>query len=424
MLCGIGGAGAQSAGSDLGATLIEAQHFTVKVRATVVWPIFQDAMGTSFGTGFIIDRERGWILTNAHVARRSPSTVEIAFGEAEDDWLQARRLYVDNHLDVAVLVVDKDKLPERATAAKLGCKHPVKQGATVVAYGHPINLNFTATRGIVSSVRTLRSSEIVQMDANINPGNSGGPLLAADVAEVIGINTANIPGAPGLGIALAIRHVCPIIERLIEGTDPSLPSLPIYWLRQGLAETLTVAARFPQAGGEPVADGLQSGDVVQGVTGGPKVASVPDLYMALRGRRDQVSLDVLRDGRVRPVVSRLLAGQPPLKRQMVTVFGMLITERTALDSVDPSLPPLRIEFIKSGEGASRIGLQSGDQIVSAGDRKFANVADLYGWLAGKPAAEKVTLLIRRFSLGDPRINADYYRFEIQPTDLRLLSAGE
>jgi len=162
--------------------------------------------------------------------KRSPSTVEIALGESETEWLPVQRIYVDNHLDIAVLKVATDKLPADAMAAKLGCTQTVKQGATVVAYGHPISLNFTATRGIVSSVRTLNSHEFVQMDANINPGNSGGPLLAADVAEVIGVNTANISGAPGLGLALAIRHVCPVLDLLAKGADPSLPGLPVYWL--------------------------------------------------------------------------------------------------------------------------------------------------------------------------------------------------
>src|SRR5215470_818874 len=257
-------------GPDLGSMLEQAQRFTVKVRGTTLWPYAPEQMGTGLGTGFIIDREKGWILTNAHVARRSPSTVEIALGESENEWIPVQRVYVDNHLDIAVLKVAPDKL---------GCKQTVKQGATVVAYGHPISLSFTATRGIVSSVRTLNSHEFVQMDANINPGNSGGPLLDADAAEVIGVNTANITGAPGLGLALAIRHVCPVLDLLAKGADPSLPSLPVYWLKQGRVETLTVAAAYPRGKGDKgiIEDGLKPGDIVQGVAGGPRLSSLPEL---------------------------------------------------------------------------------------------------------------------------------------------------
>ena len=412
--------------ADLGVMLGQAQRFTVKVRSTVLWPLAPDQIGTGLGTGFIIDRDKGLILTNAHVAKRSPATVEIALGESESEWLPVQRVYVDNHLDIAVLKVAADKLPADAMAAKLGCSQIVKQGTTVVAYGHPISLNFTATRGIVSSVRTLSSHEFVQMDANINPGNSGGPLLAADVAEVIGINTANIAGAPGLGLALAIRHVCPVLDLLAKGADPSLPSLPVYWLKQGRVETLTVAAGFPRSSGNTgaVDAGLKPGDVVQGIAGGPKIASLPELYTALRGRQGQVSLAVLRDGKAQTVSEPLIAARPPLKRQGLTFSGLLVTERITLDTTDSTLPQLRIEYIKSGEAAARIGFQSWDHLDRVGGQRFTTVTALHAWLKGRPAAEKVAVLVRRGSGADPRVSADYHRFEIQPTDLRLLTADE
>jgi S1-C subfamily serine protease len=383
-------------------------------------------MGTGLGTGFIIDRDKGWILTNAHVAKRSPSTVEIALGESETEWLPVQRIYVDNHLDIAVLKVATDKLPADAMAAKLGCTQTVKQGATVVAYGHPISLNFTATRGIVSSVRTLNSHEFVQMDANINPGNSGGPLLAADVAEVIGVNTANISGAPGLGLALAIRHVCPVLDLLAKGADPSLPGLPVYWLKRGQVETLTVAAAFPRSSADKsgTEDGLKPGDIVQGIVGGPKLASLPELNTALRGRQGQVTLEVVRDGKGQTVNVSLIPALAPLKRQGLTFSGLLVTERINLDTADSNLPPLRIEFIKNGEAAARVGLRPGDQLDSVGGQRFTTVAALHDWLKGRPSAERVPVLVRRFSNADTRVTAEYHRFEIQPTDLHLLKADE
>lgn len=412
--------------TDLGAMLGQAQRFTVKVRGTVLWPFAPEQMGTGLGTGFIIDRHKGLILTNAHVAKRSLSTVEIALGEAENEWLPVERMYVDNHLDIAVLRIAPDKLPADATAAKLGCTQTVKQGAPVVAYGHPISLSFTATRGIVSSVRTLTSHEFVQMDANINPGNSGGPLLAVDVAEVIGINTAGIAGAPGLGLALAIRHVCPVLDLLAKGADPSLPSLPVYWLKQGRMESLTVAAAFPRtsADDDHAGDGLKPGDIVQSVAGGSKLASLPELYTALRGRKGRVTLEVLRDGKAQSISAPLIPARPPLKRQGLTFSGLLVTERISLDAGDSTLPPLRIEMIKPGEAASRIGLQPWDHLEMVGGQRFATVAALHDWLKGRSPAEKVPVLVRRASGADPRVSADYHRFEIQPANLRLLTAGE
>jgi serine protease Do len=416
---------AQSAG-DLGAMLDQAQRFTVKVRSTVLWPFAPETIGTGAGTGFIIDHDKGWILTNAHVARRSPATVEVAFGESEGEWHPAQRLYVDNHLDIAVLKVASENLPPDSTAAKLGCTQTVKQGTTVVAYGHPVSFNFTATRGIVSSVRTLNSHEFVQMDANINPGNSGGPLLAADVAEVIGINTANVAGAPGLGLALAIRHVCPVLDLLAKGADPSLPSLPVYWLKQGRIETLTIAAAFPRNSADKDSgdDGLKPGDVVQSIAAGPKLASLPELNTALRGRQGHVTLEVLRDGKVRTVSAPLIPARPPLQRQGLAFSGLMVTEGINLDPADSNLPPLRIEFIKPGEAAARIGLRPGDRLDMVGGQRFATVAALHDWLKGRPPAERVPVLVRRASGADPRVTAEYYRFEIQPAGLQLLTANE
>jgi len=418
-------AAAAQTGPDLADMLGQAQRFTVKVRGTVVWPFAPEQPGTGTGTGFIIDRDKGWILTNAHVAKRSPSTVEIAVGDAESEWIAADRVYVDNHLDIAVLKVTPDKLPGDAVAAKLGCTQTVKQGETIVAYGHPINLNFTATRGIVSSVRTLGSQEFVQMDANINPGNSGGPLLAVASAEVIGINTLNIAGAPGLGLAVAIRHVCPIVDLLAKGEDPSLPSIPVYWLKQGRIETLTVAAHFPRSAGEQISAevGLQAGDVVQTLAGGPKLSSLADLYTALRGRLERVTLQVLRDGKVLEVSVPLIPARPPMQRQGLAFAGMLVTERVTLDTADSSLPPLRIEFIKPGEPAGRAGFQPWDHLHMVGGQRFSTVAALHEWLKGRPPTEKVAVLVRRSSGFDPRVAAEYHRFEIHPTALQLLTGG-
>src|SRR5580765_5947340 len=112
---------AAQTGPDLADMLGQAQRFTVKVRGTVVWPFAPEQSGTGSGTGFIIDREKGWILTNAHVVNRSPSTVEIAVGDTETDWIPADRVYVDNHLDIAVVKVMANTLPDDAVAARLGC---------------------------------------------------------------------------------------------------------------------------------------------------------------------------------------------------------------------------------------------------------------------------------------------------------------
>jgi serine protease Do len=407
---------------DLGAMLRDAQKYTVKVRATVNWPLAPEQFGTGQGTGFIIDREKGWILTNAHVAKRSPATVEVALGDSEADWIGVERIYADNYLDIAVVRIAPERLPADAVQAKLGCGQDVKQGSAVVAYGHPISLNFTATRGIVSSVRTLGYQEFVQMDASINPGNSGGPLLAVDAAEVIGVNTANFPGAPGLGLATSIRHVCPILDLIRKGEDPTVPNLPVYWLKSGRNESLTVAQPFPNAGaGFP----LRTGDQVISLAGGPRLAALPDLHTALRGRKDKVDLVIRRDGAEQTVAVPIRPSTPPLARMALTFSGMLVTERQGVDNETSGLPPLRIEFIKQGEAAARVGFQPWDQLESVGGQRFTSMEALRDWLKERRAGERVPFLIRRnIASFDRRIGAEYHRFEIAVSDLRLMSAAD
>jgi serine protease Do len=416
-----GSAAAQSA-PDLGAMLRDAQKYTVKVRATVVWPLAPEQFGTAQGTGFVIDREKGWVLTNAHVAKRSPAAVEIALGDAEADWIPVDRIYADNYLDIAVLRIAPDKLPADVGQAKLGCGQEVKQGSAVVAYGHPISLNFTATRGIVSSVRTLGYQEFVQMDASINPGNSGGPLLAVDAAEVIGVNTANFPGAPGLGLATSIRHVCPILDLLRKGEDPTVPNLPVYWMKAGRNESLTVAMPFPNAGADFP---LQTGDQIVSIAGGQKLAALPDLHTALRGRKDSVSLVVRRGAGEITLSAPLAPATPPLMRRALAFSGMLVTERQAVDAEASGLPPLRIEFIKQGEAAARAGFQAWDQLETVGGRRFSGIAELHDWLKERKAGERLPVLVRRHVASfDRRIGAEYHRFEIAASDLQLLTAGD
>ena len=412
----LGAASAQS-GPDLASMLQSAEKYTVKIRATVNWPVPPDSFGTARGTGFIIDKAKGWILTNAHVARRSPSLVEVGFDDEE--WLQVERLYIDNTLDIAILKIAPDKLPSDADEARLGCALPLKQGAGVVAYGHPASLAFTATRGIISSLRIFGYEEYIQLDAQLNPGNSGGPLLTVETAEVIGVNTANMPGMPGLGFATPIRHVCPILDLLKQGKDATQPQVPAYWTKAGRNESLTVARAFPNV---PGADVLQTGDAVTGLAGEKRAADLPDFMTSLRGRTGQVKLAVMRKGTPIEVTVPVLSPEPVMMRRMLTLAGMLIVERNGLDIDYRDEPRLRIEFIKQGEEASRRGILMFDQIETVGGQAFSNLGDLHGWLRTKPATERVALLLKRGTgITSRRIGSEFYRIEVLNTDVKLLS---
>ncbi|WP_414620031.1 HhoA/HhoB/HtrA family serine endopeptidase [Calothrix sp. CCY 0018] len=166
------------------------------------------------GSGFIIN-SNGEILTNAHVVDGADRvTVELKDGRK----FKGQVLGEDPVTDVAVIKIDADQLP----TVSLGDSETLQPGEAVIAIGNPLGLNYTVTSGIISA--TGRSSsdigasdkrvDYIQTDAAINPGNSGGPLLSAQ-GRVIGMNTAIIRGAQGLGFAIPVNTVKRISQELI-----------------------------------------------------------------------------------------------------------------------------------------------------------------------------------------------------------------
>src|SRR5271165_2629932 len=138
------------------------------------------------GSGFIIDKE-GHILTNYHVIANARE-VEVTLHNKKK--YKATVIGRDRSHDLAVIQINAPNL----VAATLGDSKSLVVGQKVYAIGNPFGLNGTMTRGIISSIRTVKGPEgspiedAIQTDAAINPGNSGGPLLNSR-GEVIGINT-------------------------------------------------------------------------------------------------------------------------------------------------------------------------------------------------------------------------------------------
>ncbi|QLE55078.1 HhoA/HhoB/HtrA family serine endopeptidase [Nostoc sp. TCL26-01] len=166
------------------------------------------------GSGFIINAS-GQILTNAHVVDGADTvTVTLKDGRSFD----GKVLGEDPVTDVAVIKINANNLP----TLSLGNSESLQPGEPVIAIGNPLGLNNTVTSGIISA--TGRSSsdigasdkrvDYLQTDAAINPGNSGGPLLNAR-GQVIGMNTAILRGAQGLGFAIPVNTVQKIAQELI-----------------------------------------------------------------------------------------------------------------------------------------------------------------------------------------------------------------
>jgi Do/DeqQ family serine protease len=178
------------------------------------------------GSGFIISAD-GKILTNAHVVDGA-DTVKVILKDGRS--FQGKVVGKDELTDVAVVKIQAENLP----TITLGNSDLLQPGQWAIAIGNPLGLDNTVTTGIISA--TGRASnligapdkrvEFIQTDAAINPGNSGGPLLNAR-GEVIGMNTAIIQGAQGLGFAIPINTAQRISEQILATGKAQHPYLGI-----------------------------------------------------------------------------------------------------------------------------------------------------------------------------------------------------
>lgn len=161
------------------------------------------------GSGFIVNAD-GQVLTNAHVVDGA-DTVTVTLKDGRT--FKGKVMGEDPVTDVAVVKIQADQLP----AVALGNSDQLKAGEGVIAIGNPLGLDNTVTSGIVSATgRSISDKRVafLQTDAAINPGNSGGPLLDSQ-GRVIGMNTAIIQGAQGIGFAIPINTAKRISDQLV-----------------------------------------------------------------------------------------------------------------------------------------------------------------------------------------------------------------
>lgn len=166
----------------------------------------------SLGSGFIID-EQGYILTNNHVIERADK-IKVLLSDEEE--LDAEVVGRDPKTDIALIKIEPTKPLQ---PVKMGNSDKLEVGEWVIAIGNPFGLEHTVTAGIVSAKGRVIGAgpydDFIQTDASINRGNSGGPLINMR-GEVVGINTAIIERAQGIGFAIPINMAKQILHQLKE----------------------------------------------------------------------------------------------------------------------------------------------------------------------------------------------------------------
>lgn len=186
-------------------------------------PVFQKIGG---GSGFIIDEE-GLVLTNRHVVSRDDVEYTVILNDSRE--YNAEVVSRDFFNDIAVIKItpeEDQELPE-LTPVTLGTSNNLQIGQSVIAIGNALaEFQNSATKGIISAKgRQIVASDgmgrgeslsgLIQTDAAINPGNSGGPLINL-AGEVVGVNTAIAADANGIGFAIPIDDVKPVITSVQE----------------------------------------------------------------------------------------------------------------------------------------------------------------------------------------------------------------
>jgi S1-C subfamily serine protease len=267
------------------------------------------------GSGFIFASD-GQILTNAHVVSQARRIrVILADGRSFDAGLVG----ADPEVDVAVVRIGAEHLPVVEMA-----RSSLKVGQLVIAVGNPYGLNWTVTAGVVSALNrdldapgVRKMTNLIQTDTSINPGNSGGPLVDSQ-GRVVGITTAMMPMAQGLGFSIPLDTVKSAVARINQRrtSSPADVSLGVGGMRVALDEKLRQSLKLEQsygmelleirAGGPAEQAELRRMDIIVGAAG-EAVNEPHDLQRVVRRHNagQQLSLSFVRGGKLRKVTAVL-----------------------------------------------------------------------------------------------------------------------
>jgi len=370
-------------------------------------PIFKRFFGREFeefrrtipqkgtGSGFIINQE-GYVLTNEHVVRKADK-IKVTLSDGRE--FDGEVIGSDVTSDMAIVKIKADHLP----TVTLGNSDKLRVGEIVIAIGNPYGLQQTVTMGVVSakgrSIPTGIEGHIyrnfIQTDTAINPGNSGGPLLNIK-GEVVGINTAIIPYAQGIGFAIPINMAKRNIDDLI-----NLGKVRRSWLGVYIQEvTPEIAEQFglpEDAKGVLVGDvikdspaeeaGIKRGDIITKVND-EEVNSPGELQDKIRDIdiSDKANIEIMRDGKATRFIVKI--GEMPTVEEEGSEFPkekvfsvqtglkvQTVTPEIAKEVELPWVKGLVITEVIPGSSADDMGLQPGDVILEANRIEMSSVGE-------------------------------------------------
>ncbi len=352
----------------------------------------------SAGSGVIIDKDKGLVVTNHHVVNNAD---EVHVGLIDGRTFPAKIIGHDPELDVALLKIDAEELQQ----VILGDSDSLEVGDFAVAIGNPFGLGQTVTTGVVSALgRTGLGIEgyenFIQTDASINPGNSGGALVNLN-GQLIGINTAIIApagGNIGIGFAIPVNMVKASIAQIqehgevkrgrigvtIQDINPELRKA--FDLKNGQQGVLITDVLKGSAAKKA---GIKQGDVIVSVDGKPtKSSGQLRTRIGMKSIGDEVNVTLIRDGEIKHLTVEI---DKPEKG------GSLASQHELLEGV-------QLENSSNGQGvvivamkptsmAAYSGLRPGDIILGANKKRVTDIKSLNEAL--KLSKKKTLLRVNR-----------------------------
>ncbi|TLM63945.1 MAG: DegQ family serine endoprotease [Deltaproteobacteria bacterium] len=363
----------------------------------------------SLGTGFIIS-EDGYILTNDHVVDGADEIkVKLSDGRVFSGTIRG----LDQKLDLALIKIEAGK---QLPVARLGDSDKLRIGEWVMAIGNPFGLEQTVTVGIVSAKGRVIGAgpydDFIQTDASINPGNSGGPLFNMR-GEVIGINTAIVPGGQGIGFAIPVNMARQVVDQLRDNGKVTRGYLGV--VVQPLTEELAQSFGLDRPHGALVSEvvknspaeraGLRRGDVILSFDGQSidERNDLPKVVAAARvGKTARVA--VFRDGReleLKVEVGRLSeegdeVAEPAGKGETLGLTVAALTPELARRyDFDPDSRGVLVTAVAPDSSAAGANLRPGDLVVEVDGREVDSVKSFEAAVGRATKGKVLRLLIQR-----------------------------
>ena len=291
------------------------------VQVQTTGPLGMPEQQEGVGSGVIFDEE-GFILTNNHVIEDA-TMIDVVLPDGRT--FEGTVIGRSPERDLAVVDIDTD---EELPVAELGRSDSLRIGQSVVAIGNALGLpgGPTVTTGVISALgRTIQGSmgqppmeNLIQTDAAINPGNSGGPLINLN-GEVIGINTARIQQAEGIGFAVSVDTARQFVQQVVDQEPQPFIGITGLDLSAAIAQQyqlpvdrgVLVVEVSPNTPADEV--GIRPGDILL-MLNDVEIETVQQLQSALTDYQpgDEVTLTLNRDGS--EIEIDLTLGESPIVR--------------------------------------------------------------------------------------------------------------